>query len=550
MLRTPDSERLDQVAAAVMAAHAKHESSKYVRHHVGTTAAGAAAQNAMQDLSRLRNAGAVPPQAPQPLPPELLPVDPFPMAALPDAFRPWVQDVAERMQCPPDFVAVPLIVAAASLVARRVGIRPQARTDWLERGNLWALIVGRPGAMKSPAMMQALAPIERLEARAADEFNAECDAFTEGAALNKLRAEANMKAARAALRKNNGADVGALLKADSEQDAPIRRRYVVNDLTYEKLGEILAANPDGVLSVRDEMRGLFLSLAREEFASARAFYLQAWSGGRYTFDRIGRGTVTVDDARLSIIGGIQPGPLSELVKQARRGEADDGMIERFLIAWPDSSREWREVDRWPDSEARRSAWGVFVRLDTLTPDALRAERETTFNGEQTGLPFLRFADDAREAFGEWRGELECKISNAENEGLEGALSKFRHHIPALALGLHVIDGGTGPVTLAPTLRALALASYFESHARRLHSSGRRVTVRAAQAILCKVRDGSLPDPFTARDVYGKDWAGLDRATVADALEMLATRTWLTETTIATGGRPTKTYSLAEGARHE
>ncbi|MFO1213676.1 MAG: DUF3987 domain-containing protein [Burkholderiaceae bacterium] len=87
---------------------------------------------------------------------------------------------------------------------------------------------------------------------------------------------------------------------------------MVADATYEKLGEIFVSNPGGVLSVRDEMRGLFLHLAREESATARAFYLQAWSGGSYHFDRIGRGTVTVDDARLSMIGGIQPGPLSDL----------------------------------------------------------------------------------------------------------------------------------------------------------------------------------------------------------------------------------------------
>ena len=122
----------------------------------------------MQDLARLREAGEASIEAPQPLPPELLPVAPFPMAALPEAFAPWVCDVAERMQCPPDFVAVPMLVAAASLVARHVGIRPQQRTDWLERGNLWALIVGRPGIMKSPAMSQALAPMDRLEARAAE----------------------------------------------------------------------------------------------------------------------------------------------------------------------------------------------------------------------------------------------------------------------------------------------------------------------------------------------------------------------------------------------
>lgn len=513
----------------------------------------AAALTAVQDLASLRDAGAAPElasaPAPQPLPAELLPVDVFPMVALPEAFRPWVQDVAERMQCPPDFVAVPLIVGAASLVARHVGIRPQARTDWLERGNLWALIVGRPGVMKSPAMSRALAPMDRLEARAAEEFNAAREAFESGALVAKLRVEASMKVARAALKKDNGADVTAILKADGESEEPIRRRYVVNDLTYEKLGEILATNPDGVLSVRDEMRGLFLSLAREDSAPARAFYLQAWSGGRYTFDRIGRGTVTVEDARLSIVGGIQPGPLSELIQQARRGAADDGMIERFLIAWPDVGGEWREVDRWPETEARRSAWAVFERLDTLTADALGGEREANLHGEQTGLPFLRFAEDAREAFGEWRADFERTIRGAEGEGLEGALSKFRHHVPALALALHVIDEGRGPVTLAATERALALAEYFESHARRLHSSGQRVTVRAARAILDKARAGALPDPFTTRDVYRNQWAGLsDRVAVTDALDMLAAHGWLTEATVDTGGRPSVTYSLSEGAR--
>lgn len=504
---------------------------------------------AVQDLARLRAAGAVEIEAPQPLPLELLPVEPFPMAALPEAFAPWVRDASERMHCPPDFVAVPLLVAGASLVARHVGIRPQRRTDWLERGNLWALIVGRPGIMKSPAMAQALAPMERLEAQAAETFNAQAAQHQAEAMAAKLRAEANVKAARAKLKKDGGADVLALLAGEDERAEPARRRYVVNDLTYEKLGEILAANPDGVLSVRDEMRGLFLSLAREESAPARAFYLQAWSGGRYTFDRIGRGTVTVDDARLSIIGGIQPGPLCELVQQARRGAADDGMIERFLIAWPDAPGEWREVDRWPDTEGKRRAWETFERLDALTAGALGAERESDMHGEPRGLPFVRFDDEAREAFGEWRSDFERTIRAAEGEGLEGALSKFRHHVPALALGLHVIDGGTGPVTLPATLRALALAEYFESHARRLHSSGRRMTVRAARTIIEKARAGALPDPFTARDVYRNEWAGLgDRATVADALDMLAAHGWATETTIETGGRPTATYALTEGAR--
>lgn len=503
----------------------------------------------MNYLALARGLGSVPPEAPRPLPAELLPVDPFPLAALPEAFRPWVADVAERMQCPPDFVAVPMLVAAASLVARRVAIRPQRRTDWAERGNLWALIVGRPGIMKSPAMGQALAPMDRLEARAAEAFNRLAAQHRADALADKLRAEAGRKEAAKLLTKDRGADVGHLLRDDEGDEAPTRPRYVVNDLTYEKLGELLAQNPDGVLSVRDEVRGLLLQLAREESAPARAFYLQAWSGGSYTFDRIGRGTVTVPDARLSIIGGIQPGPLCELVRQARRGGGDDGMIERFLIAWPDSTGEWREVDRWPETAARRAAWEAFDRLDAQTADALGAERDTDADGEVRGLPFLRLDDGAREAFSDWHAELHRELRSAEAEGLESALSKFRHHVPALALLLHVVDGA-GPVALPAMLRALSLAEYFASHARRLHASGRRLAVRGAKLILDKARGGELPAEFTERDVYRPQWAGLaERSAVAEALDLLAAHGWLTETELNTGGRSKVLYSLAEGARH-
>ena len=492
-------------------------------------------------------------EAPRALPDELLPVDSFPLAALPDAFRPLVADVSERMQCPSDFVAVPLLVAAASLVARRVAIRPQRHTDWTERGNLWALIVGRPGIMKSPAMAQAMAPLHRMEARAAEVFNAQAGQHRADALADKLRAEAAIKVARAKLKKDSGADVSALLRdADEgdEADAPTRPRYVVNDLTYEKLGEVLAQNPDGVLSERDEMRGLLLHLAREESAPARAFFLQAWSGGRYTFDRIGRGTVSVPDARLSMIGGIQPGPLCELVRQARKGAGDDGMIERFLIAWPDSPGQWREVDRWPDSNARRAAWETFDRLDALNADAIGTERDTDPHGNERGLPFLRLDDGAREAFGAWHAALQGELRSSESEGLESALSKFRHHVPALALLLHVADGGAGPVSKRAMLRALSLGEYFASHAKRLHASGRRLAVRGARLILDKARAGELPVDFTLRDVHQRGWSGLaEHGAVSDALDMLTVHGWLSETELATGGRPKLFYRLSEGARH-
>lgn len=93
--------------------------------------------------------------APVPLPAELLPVKPFSFDLLPESLRPWVQDIVDRVQCPPDYVAVGVMTCLGSIIGRKVGIRPQARTDWTETPNQWGLVVGRPGVLKSPALEQS-----------------------------------------------------------------------------------------------------------------------------------------------------------------------------------------------------------------------------------------------------------------------------------------------------------------------------------------------------------------------------------------------------------
>ena len=224
---------------------------------------------------------------PQPLPEGLAPVAPFDYAMLPDRLRPWVQDVAERMQCPPDFVAVPMVAALGSLIGRRCAIRPQAFSDWQELPNLWGCIVGRPGMMKSPAMMAALAPVVRLEARALEEWTAAQGQWRAESEIAKARAEARKGEATKALRKNPDAlvDVASFLTPEADE-APILRRYTVASATVEALAEKLIENPRGLLVVRDELPGWLAGLDREDAAELRAFLMTGWNGkDGWTFDR-------------------------------------------------------------------------------------------------------------------------------------------------------------------------------------------------------------------------------------------------------------------------
>ena len=303
---------------------------------------------------------------PKPLPSGLLPVAAFQSDMIPAAIGPWVMDISDRMQCPPDFVAVSAMVALSAVLGRKVAIRPQARTDWTEVPNLWGCIVGRPGAMKSPAMAEAMKPLNRMEAEARAANAEALKKHVRDLEAFKIKQEAAQKAARAAVGK--GEAIGSILNLDAPEKPPAKR-FICNDATYEALGEILAANPNGVLAFRDELVSLLKTLDREENAAARGFFLTAWNGtSGYTFDRILRGLTHIDAACVSLLGSTQPGRIADYLSRAVKGASgDDGLIQRFsLLIWPNDTGAWKEVDRYPDSEARRNAWDTFTRLNEIS----------------------------------------------------------------------------------------------------------------------------------------------------------------------------------------
>ncbi|MFA5905803.1 MAG: DUF3987 domain-containing protein, partial [Desulfobacula sp.] len=490
---------------------------------------------------------------PEPLPDELLPVEPFNFALLPDSLRPWAQDICERIQCPPDFVGVGIMVSLATVLGRKIGIRPQARTDWTVTPNLWGLVVGRPGVLKSPALDATLAPLNRLVLKANAEYDEAYTQYKAELALSKMQAEANEKQAKKRLASDVNADVLSLLAGD-EPETPILCRYKTNDSTPASLGELLRQNANGLLVYRDELVSLLKGLDREDQAEGRGFYLTGWNGDSpYTFDRIGRGlNLHIDAVCLSILGGTQPGRLAEYIRHAvKGGAADDGLIQRFgLMVWPDTGGTWKDVDRYPDTTAKNEAFKVFDYLDKLNLNAIGAQQDNDIDGNPEGQPYLRFDPGGLELFLEWRIDLETRLrSNELHPALESHFAKYRKLIPALALIIHLADGGTGPVTEKATLQALAWGDYLETHARRAYGAVSQPEVATAKAIIAKIKKGDLPASFTSNNVTRPGWAKLsDREQVADALRLLVDYGWLWEERTVTGGRPSIIYHTIEGGQ--
>ncbi len=473
--------------------------------------------------------------APDPIEEALPPVPEFDLRLLPEALRPLVEDVADRMQVPIDFPAVSSVACLAGAVNRRALIQPKrADNGWIVVPNLWGGIVASPGQKKSPTISAITAPLRAIEAGWREEHETSSADYArqeEEAELRKAAWRDNFK--RAA--KGNGE---APERPTFEIERPTGRRLLTSDGTFEALHQLLVDNPAGLFVLRDELTGWLASLDRYGREEQRAFYLESWNGDSgFTLDRIGRGSVHVEHCCISLFGGIQPSRLrSYLAEALADGPANDGLIQRFqLLVWPDQQSSWVYRDRAPSLNARERAEAVYRRLTAM--DGSRPKR-------------FRFGGEAQELFVVWLTELETALVSESLEPVMLAhLAKYRSLMPALALLFALADGCEGEIGLRHAQQGASFCEYLKPHARRIYSAKLSPERNSAILLAKRLREGWRVKEgyFSLRDVYYNNWASLSTPDeVRAGLRILEDASWVRKNprpSEAGRGRPTELWSI-------
>ena len=478
-----------------------------------------------------------------------MPVPVLDAALLPDSLRDWLTDIAGRMQCPLEFPSAAALICIAGLIGNKIKIRPQKYADWTVTVNLWGAVVGKPGAMKTPALDEVLKPLKSLERAASKGYLARLREVE----FNELEKDAKRGILKSEIKKavKENRDTGDLMAEflDFDAQAIAPRRYIVNDSTIEKIVELLVENPNGLLLYRDELMGWIRSFDRNGRQQDRQFYLEAWNGsGNFICDRIVCGTTHVESLTVSILGGIQPAPLSAYLNSAIAGNKyDDGFIQRFqLLVYPDLPANWKKVDRRPNESAAQRTSRIFTKLDSLAAADVSA-------GVDGKAAYLRFSDEAQPFFDAWQEVLEHKLrgNHYEHPAIEAHFAKYRSLMPSLALIFHLVEAAAGEVELASSVslaaarKAADWCGFLEQHAYRIYGMALNANSQIANIILKKIREGKLKNPFAVRDIYRKQWTGLQSPELcAKPLEMLVEFGWLqrfVQSPSVAGGRPTAYY---------
>ena len=518
---------------------------------------------------------------PKPINHTLPPVTSITKDMLPKPLYDYAINTAERLGVPIEFVAVPLVVALGSVIGTKVAIMPKRYDNWDIVPNLWGAIIGKPSSKKSPSITEAMKPLDNLVSKARADYELNKQEHETQKLINDSKAkiaEKELKKLADTLASQTDDDDGtdkvtdddlrqkATFIADSkkqDESIPIPRRHMVGNITMEKLGEIENQNNNGVLQFRDELSGFLSSLEKDSEQEQRAFYLSGFNGtGSEMVDRIGRGSLFIENHCLSVMGGIQPDKLEMYLEQTMRGLGNDGLMQRFqMMVYPDPLPRRKEKDIAVNKESRDAVYELFIAADGLFEGKLASYGANEPN-EYYKRPYFRFTDDAYNVFMDWYDALQAKADDTEHEVIAQHLLKYGRLIPALALIFHLVDcieigSRLGGVSIRALQAAIAWGDMLETHMLRVYSCITDNSHLKAALLSNKILD-MLKKPsdktdktdwisygFTARSLKRKNWKGLiDDNAVQTAIDVLIEHDWLDYKEVKStgqGGRPTERY---------
>jgi len=370
----------------------------------------------------------------------------FPIGALPRSCRRLVEEAAAAICCPPDFVAMPLLVELGTAIGNSRVIK--LKEGWEESAAVYGAVIADPGDKKTPAAKVVFEAAFRQQAELRTRH-----------LEKKERYEADLRGYEKDKRdcRKNG------LSDPVPPTPPVMERTLVEDTTVEALVAILEGTRRGVAVMRDELTAWVRSMDQYKAGGKgtdRQFWLSGWSNNYVAVDRKHRDEpLILQRPFVGVFGAIQPAVLAELGERR-----EDGLLDRFLFAYPEPV-----ASRWTDDEispeAREGVRSLYSRLRGLympeddhgDPDPVR----------------VVLAADAKAVFVEvvnrHREEMEAPGFPVR---LKGPWSKLEAYLARLCLILTmaraVDDAAPEQVEVKDVLSAVVLFDYFKNQARRVY----------------------------------------------------------------------------------
>lgn len=273
---------------------------------------------------------------------------------LPECITEWAFDLEGVKGVDRSMLAFTAIIASAALLHDKIKVQPESNNPtWRESARLWGAIVGDASIRKTPAIIEGLREVGRID----DEL---CDRAAAQKYKNMLIEKVHIAKEKEYLQEiASGKDVQPPEPPKLVQVDRVR----IQSSTIEAIEEAAKTCDRGFLVDRDELVSWFGSMDayKSRAGSDRGAWLEFYNGGSRRVDRIGRGSFKIDNWGGCVIGGIQPGPMKELAGQIN----EDGLLQRFIILLARPAEEGN--DRKPNLPAIKRVYDMHRQIFRILP---------------------------------------------------------------------------------------------------------------------------------------------------------------------------------------
>jgi hypothetical protein len=275
----------------------------------------------------------------------------FPLWCLPPVLRDMAKAISDSVRVPLE-LAGPIVLGIISGAIGK-GLRLKSGADRMVRGNLYLFGIAESGTGKSSACELAAEPIQAAEKDALGfwkemskpEVKAEIRILDREikALENQLSGKKNCVIDRSKIKKELSEKIARMEYWQEKLDTP---RMIVEDVTQEALGSLLARNSEQLFSLSADagktLQNLEGRYIKEKGKSDDDIYVKSYTGDRCLVDRIGRDPVILENPCLALLWLIQPERAQRLL--ANQDLRDGGFLPRCLI-WDSQAEPTEEPEQ-------------------------------------------------------------------------------------------------------------------------------------------------------------------------------------------------------------
>jgi Protein of unknown function (DUF3987) len=222
-----------------------------------------------------------------------------------------LQAIANNFNIPLEILVFCLLPILSARIPSETRLLINPGTDYSVPALRWSALIGETGTKKSPVLKALLAPLLKIQKNIAAKYKTEKDVYDQE--YNFWKTE----------------------KVDKRGEEPTPPVPMLDcyfsDFTIESIGQSISARPDdSYLVFVDELAGFFKSMdAYRKGGGDRQKWLDLYNAGALKINRKGSPTIFCPHTSVSILGGLQPSVLAQMIKDD--SSAEDGLWNRFMF---------------------------------------------------------------------------------------------------------------------------------------------------------------------------------------------------------------------------